>query len=273
LLKVKDNIAILVGGSILFAIILIALFAPYLHTVDPTFIDTRVRLRPPSSGFWFGTDAFGRDVYSRVVYGTRISLIVGLVVAFVSILIGTIIGVVSGYLRWLDSVIMRVMDGLMAIPGILLAVSLISLSGSSIRTVIIAIAIPEIPRVVRLVRGVVLTVREEPYIEAAIGLGTPDYLILVRHIIPNTFAPLMVQATYTCAAAILLEAILSFLGAGISPEIPTWGNIIAEGRIYFQLLPHIIFFPGFMLSLTVLTVNLFGDGLRDILDPRLANRF
>jgi peptide/nickel transport system permease protein len=167
---------------------------------------------------------------------------------------------------------MRIMDGLMAIPGILLAIALVSLWGSGLGTVVLAILIPEIPRVVRLVRSIVLSVREEPYVESAISVGTPLPKILVRHVLPNTIAPLIVQGTYVCASAILVEAILSFLGAGIPPETPTWGNIMAEGRILFRVFPHIIMFPGIFLAITVLGVNMLGDGMRDTLDPRLAKR-
>ena len=221
---------------------------------------------------WMGTDSLGRDVYSRVIYGARISLIIGIAVAVLSIAAGLAIGLVSGYIRWLDAIVMRVMDGLMAIPAILLAIGLVSLWGGGLLTVMIAIAIPEIPRVVRLVRAIVLSVREEPYVEAAVSVGTPVPLILIRHVLPNTIAPLIVQGTYVCASAILVEAILSFLGAGIPPEIPTWGNIMAEGRVLFQVFPHNILFPGIFLALTVLAVNVLGDGLRDTLDPRLAQR-
>jgi peptide/nickel transport system permease protein len=208
-----------------------------------------------------------------VIYGARVSLIVGVVVAALSIAAGLVIGLVSGYVRWLDGIVMRIMDGLMAIPAILLAIGLVSLWGGGILTVIIAITIPEVPRVVRLVRSIVLSVREEPYVEAAISIGTRMPLILIRHVLPNTVAPLIVQGTYVCASAILVEAILSFLGAGIPPEIPTWGNIMAEGRVLFQVYPHNIFFPGLFLALTVLAVNVLGDGLRDTLDPRMAKRF
>ena len=221
---------------------------------------------------WMGTDSLGRDVYSRVIYGARVSLIIGISVAVLSIAVGLTVGLVSGYIRWLDAIVMRVMDGLMAIPAILLAIGLVSLWGGGLLTVMIAIAIPEIPRVVRLVRAIVLSIREEPYVEAAVSVGTPVPLILIRHVLPNTIAPLIVQGTYVCAFAILVEAILSFLGAGIPPETPTWGNIMAEGRVLFQVFPHNILFPGIFLALTVLAVNVLGDALRDTLDPRLAQR-
>jgi peptide/nickel transport system permease protein len=251
--------------------------------MDPTTIDPTHRNQLPGSAWtgrdevawtaWMGTDSLGRDLYSRVIYGARVSLIMGVTVAVLSVFVGLIIGLVSGYIRWLDAIVMRIMDGLMAIPAILLAIGLVSLWGGGLLTVIIAIAIPEIPRTVRLVRAIVLQVREEPYVEAAIAVGTPVPLILIRHVLPNTIAPLIVQGTYVCASAILVEAILSFLGAGIPPEIPTWGNIMAEGRVLFQVFPHNILFPGIFLALTVLAVNVLGDGLRDTLDPRLATRF
>jgi peptide/nickel transport system permease protein len=274
------------GGAVLLLMAAIALLAPLLGTLDPTAIDPTNRNLVPGSAstraqaggeevtfvHWMGTDSLGRDVYSRVVYGARVSLIIGLAVAVLSIAVGLAIGLVSGYIRWLDAIVMRVMDGLMAIPAILLAIGLVSLWGGGLWTVMIAIAIPEIPRVVRLVRSIVLQVREEPYVEAAVAVGTPVPLILVRHVLPNTIAPLIVQGTFVCGSAILLEAILSFLGAGIPPEIPTWGNIMAEGRVLFQVYPHNILFPGIFLALTVLAVNVLGDGLRDTLDPRLAQR-
>ena len=197
---------------------------------------------------------------------------VGLAVATIATAVGLTIGLLAGYIRWVDAVVMRIMDGLMAIPGVLLAIALISLAGASITNVIIAITIPEIPRVVRLVRAVVLTVREQPYVEAAVSVGTRLPKILLKHILPNTLAPLIVQATYVCASAVVIEAILSFLGAGTPPEIPSWGNIMAEGRTYFQIAPWMIFFPGVFLAITVLAVNILGDGLRDSLDPRIARR-
>jgi len=258
-----------IGLSVLLIIIVLALIGP-IFTKDPFSLSPMSRLKPPGDFGLFGTDQLGRDVFSRVLNGGRISLTVGLSVALFAILVGTILGLIAGYVRALDSIIMRVMDGLMAIPAILLAIAMISLSGASLATVIAAIVIPEVPRVVRLVRSVVLTVREEPYVEAAISVGTPVHLIMHRHILPNTIAALIVQATYICGSAMLTEAILGFLGAGIPPEIPSWGNIMSEGRTFFQLTPWIIFFPGIALAVTVLSVNIVGDGLRDTLDPRIA---
>jgi peptide/nickel transport system permease protein len=240
--------------------------------VDPQALSPIHRLRPMSEEHWFGTDMIGRDVYSRVVYGTRVSLTVGLAVALVATTVGLAIGLVTGYLRWLDAVMMRVMDGLMSIPSVLLAIALISLTRASLENVVMAIAIAEVPRVVRLVRALVLTLREQPYVEAAIASGTRLPAILLRHILPNTLAPLLVQATYICASAMITEAILSFIGAGTPPNIPSWGNIMAEARSLIQVRPTILLFPGLFLSLTVLSVNLLGDGLRDALDPRLARR-
>lgn len=263
---------VITGGIVLILLTIMAVLAPYLYTGDPLYIDPALRLQRPSEAHWLGTDFYGRDLYTRVVYGARISLIVGATVALLAIGIGLAIGLVSGYIRWLDGAIMRVMDGLMAIPGILLAIAMIALSGASLTTVVLAVTIPDIPRVVRLVRSVVLTIREEPYVQAAIAVGTRLPKILLAHVLPNTIAPLIVQGTYVAASAILTEAILSFLGAGIPPEIPTWGNIMAEGRVYFQVAPWVIFFPGVCLALTILAVNVLGDGLRDTLDPRLAKR-
>ncbi len=260
------------AAALLAVFVIVAIAAPYLSTVDPKALAPRQRMQPPLSAFLLGTDQFGRDVWSRVAYGARVSLVVAVAVATLSILVGTLVGVVSGYVRWLDGIIMRIMDGLMAIPSILLAVALVSLSGASRATVILAIAIPEIPRVVRLVRSVVLSAREEPYVEAAISVGTPRPTLIWRHILPNCVPPLIVQATYTAAYAMLTEAILSFLGAGTPPEFPSWGNMMAEGRTFFPIAPHIVLIPGIALALTILAVNVLGDALRDRLDPKLARR-
>src|SRR6476620_1769290 len=262
----------LVGGAILVAMVLVAILAPWLATIDPQAVSPAKRLRPPSAAYWFGTDMLGRDVYSRVVYGARVSLIVGLAVAVVSTLLGVAIGLVTGYIRWLDAIVMRVMDGLMSIPSVLLAIALMALTRASIGNVIVAITLAEVPRVVRLVRSLVLTLREQPYVEAAVAAGTTLPLILWRHILPNTIAPLLVQGTYICGSAMITEAILSFIGAGTPPNIPSWGNIMAEGRRLIKIAGYLLLFPGICLSLTVLAVNLLGDGMRDALDPRLARR-
>lgn len=280
------NSSVVFGAAVLGIMVLIAVCAPLLGTMDPSDIDPAWRNKKPGTermittddgaqSTWvyrMGTDTLGRDTYSRVVYGTQVSLAVGIIVAALSLAVGLVIGLVSGYIRWLDGIVMRVMDGLMAIPGILLAIALVSLADAGLLTVILAITIPEIPRVVRLVRSIVLSIREEPYVEAAISVGTRVPLILIRHVLPNTIAPLIVQGTYICASAILVEAILSFLGVGIPPETPTWGNIMAEGRILFRVFPHNILFPGIFLAITVLAVNVLGDGLRDTLDPRMRKR-
>ncbi|MFY3137027.1 ABC transporter permease [Achromobacter xylosoxidans] len=257
---------------VLVLIIAIAVFAPLLGTVDPTLLNPGARLKQPFTEYLFGTDAFGRDVWSRVAYGARVSLIAGLGAAVISVTIGLVVGVIAGWFRSLDGIIMRTMDAIMAIPGILLAIALVSVTGASLMTVLVAITIPEIPRVVRLVRGQILSVRGEPYVEAALALGTPLPLLLWRHMVPSTIAPLTVQGTYVFASAMLTEAILSFLGAGIPPEIASWGNIMSEGRMYFRMLPGLILFPGLFLSLTVLSVNILGDALRDALDPKMVRR-
>jgi peptide/nickel transport system permease protein len=279
--RVLRDPSIVIGAVIVLLLVLVAILAPVLGTVDPKAIDPAYRNRLPGSPhvvtaadgeqttrtFLMGADTLGRDVYSRVIYGTRVSLIVGISVALISASFGLAIGLVAGYLRWVDVIVMRVMDGLMAIPGILLAVGLVAVWGARLGPVILAIAVPEIPRFVRLVRSLVLTIREEPYVEAAMAVGTPVPLILIRHVMPNTLGPMIVQATFVCASAILIEAILSFLGIGIPTDIPTWGNIMAEGRQLFRVYPHTILFPGIFVAVTVLAVNMLGDGLRDTLDP------
>ncbi|WP_445489027.1 ABC transporter permease [Rhodopseudomonas sp. RCAM05734] len=263
---------IAVATVCLVLVILSAIFAPWLTTHDPQLLLPAMRLKPASAEYLLGTDAYGRDVLARILYGGRISLLIGLGAAAVSIAIGLLIGLVAGFFKWVDAILMRVMDGLMAMPSVLLAIAVVSLSGASLTTVLIAITIPEIPRVARLVRSVVLSAREEPYVEAAISLGTSLPKIMWRHLMPNTVAPLIVQGTYIAASAILTEAILSFLGAGISPETPTWGNIMAEGRGFFQVKPSLIFWPGLLLSIAILSVNLIGDAARDALDPRMKQR-
>jgi peptide/nickel transport system permease protein len=284
--RVRRNWSVRIGGTVLLVLVLVALAAPWLGTVDPTLFDAGSRdLRPGNAGeittldgeiirhtFWMGSDSLGRDIYSRVIYGTQVSLVVGVLCALLSLAIGIACGLASGYLRWLDGILMRFMDGLMAIPAILIAIALVAMLRGSLATVIVAIAIPEIPRVTRLVRSLVLTIREEPYVEASIALGTPTLKIMFGHILPNCIAPLVVQGTFICAFSILVEAILSFLGVGLPPDIPTWGNVMAEGRQQFNDYPHNIFFPGIFLAVTVLAVNVLGDGLRDTLDPKMAKR-
>lgn len=251
--------------------VMIALVAPSL-VGDPTAINTSKRLKPPSEVFWFGTDHLGRDIFARTMVGTRNSLLVGFGVALFATLLGVSIGLYAGLSKWGERIVMRLMDGLMAIPGVLLAIALVSLLHGGLAVVIIAITIPEVPRMVRLVRSVVLTVKEQPFVDAAISVGTSPSKILWMHILPNTMGALSVQATYVAVSAIIAEAVLSFLGVGTPPEIPSWGNMMAESRAYFQLAPWIIGFPGLMLSILALTVNLMGDALRERLDPRIARR-
>ena len=284
--RVKANLSVRIGGGVIALLVLISGLAPWLGTVDPTLFDPASRdLLPGQVGeittlegetlkhrFLMGSDSFGRDIHSRVIYGTQVSLIVGVCTAVLALALGIVLGLVSGFVRWLDGFLMRIMDGLMAIPAILIAIALVAMWRGSLLTVVVAIAIPEIPRVTRLVRSLVLSIREEPYVEAAISLGTPTWKIMWRHILPNTVAPLVVQGTFICASGILTEAILSFLGVGLPPDIPTWGNVMAEGRAQFNQYPHNIFFPGIFLALTVLAVNILGDGLRDTLDPKMAKR-
>lgn len=278
--------AIVIPAVILGVMVVIAILAPWLGTIDPALLDPTQRNKLPGFvgqitlpdgakapfTFHMGTDNLGRDIYSRVIYGTRVSLIIGALVAVVATAFGLAIGMVAGYVRWSDGLIMRFMDGLMAIPPILLAIALVSLSRAGIAAVIVAIAIPEIPRVVRLVRAIVLSIREEPYVEAAVTAGTPTPVLLFRHVLPNCVAPLIVQATFVAASAILVESILSFLGVGIPPEVPSWGNIMSAGRQYFRIFPHNMLYPGVCIAITVLCVNVLGDALRDRLDPKLRKR-
>ena len=274
------------GTAVLGLMLLVSLFAPWLGTVDPAAMDANHINKalglagefalPDGSvvahTFWLGTDSFGRDVYSRVLFGGRISLLVGIATALLALGLGGLCGMLAGYFRQVDMVLMRFMDGLMAIPAVLLAIALVAALGANVATVVIAIAIPEVPRVTRLVRSLVLTLREEPYVEAARALATPTPVILWRHILPNAMAPLLVQGTFVAASAVLTEAILSFLGLGLPPDVPTWGNIMAEGRTQFSQQPGHVLFPALFLVPTVLAINLLGDGLRDVLDPKFAKR-
>jgi len=280
------NSAFRFGTVVLGLLLAMALAAPLLDTVDPSAMDSaNVNTDAGQRGafalldgssvmhtFWMGTDNFGRDIYSRVIYGTRTSMLVAAFTAVVAIAIGALLGMLAGYFRAVDAVMMRVMDGLMAIPAILLAIALVAALGATLWTVVVAIAIPEIPRVTRLVRALVLTLREEPFVEAARALATPTPVILWRHILPNALAPMIVQGTFIAASAVLTEAILSFLGLGLPADVPTWGNIMAEGRVQFTQYPGNVLFPALFLVPTVLAINLLGDGLRDVLDPKFAKR-
>ncbi|RUR33244.1 ABC transporter permease [Vreelandella nanhaiensis] len=272
LLRLRPRTTTIIATTTLAAIVLMAIFAPLIATHDPTELSPASRLQAMSAEHWLGTDAYGRDLFSRVVYGARISLTVGLGVAFLTLLIGLPLGLIAGYFRAIDAVLMRFMDGLMAIPGILAAIAIVSLTSANLWMLMIAITVPEIPQIVRLVRSQVLATREEAFVEAAVLMSTPTRTILWRHLMPNTFAPLIVQCTYVCAAAILTEATLSFLGVGLSSEIPTWGNIMSDGRIYFQLKPSLIFWAGVLLSLCILSINLLGDAARDALDPIMKRK-
>jgi peptide/nickel transport system permease protein len=270
--QTRRHPTIAAGAAILLLMLLFAVFAPWLGTLDPRQVSPLDRLQGPSLAHWFGTDMLGRDLYSRSIYGARVSMIVGFAVAALSMAGGIFLGLMAGFQRIVDSIVMRVLDGFMAIPSVLLAIALMALTGGSLQNVIIALTVAEVPRVARLVRSLVLSLREQPFVDAAVTSGASFWRILLRHVLPNTVAPLLVQGTYVCASAMILESVLSFIGAGTPPDVPSWGNIMAEGRAYFQLAPQIILFPGVLLSLTVLAVNLIGDGLRDALDPRLARQ-
>ena len=269
---VRKHPTLIIGGLLLLAMAALALAAPWIATHDPQDIDPLARMQAPSAEHWFGTDALGRDVLSRAVWGGRVSLIVGISVAMVSTLLGVLLGLVAGFVRRADGPIMRFMDGLMAIPGILLAIALMAVTRASLTTVIVAIIVPEVPRVVRLVRSLALTLREQLFVEAAHAVGTRLPVILLRHVLPNMIAPLLVQGTFIAASAVLIEAAASFLGVGVPPTTPSWGNMMAEGRNFVAVAFHIILYPGMLLAVTVLAINLLGDGLRDALDPRLARQ-
>ncbi|PBC04116.1 ABC transporter permease [Mesorhizobium sp. WSM3860] len=267
----RRNPLVAVGGGLLGLLIILALAAP-LYAGDPGNMDPFRRLQPPSAEMWFGSDNLGRDVFARTIFGARISLLVGLMSAACAALAGLLIGVTAGYSRSIDKIVMRVMDGLMSIPTILLAIALISLTGPGIGILIVAIAVSETPAVARLVRSVVLGVRERPYVEAALCGGARLPKVLWRHILPSTVPALMVQGATVSASAILTEAVLSFLGVGVPPEIPSWGNMIASSRLYLAIAPMTIFAPGICLAVTVLAVNLLGDGVRDLFDPSAKRR-
>jgi len=257
---------------VLVVIVVATLGASWISRTDPLAINAMQRLHAPSGPYLFGTDMMGRDVFARTLYGGRISLAIGICVALITTLIGLVVGLIAGFVRWTDVILMRVVDGLQAIPAILLAIAIAAIMGSGIFSVVLAITIAESPLVVRLVRGMVLTIREEPYIEAARSMAVPTWQIMLRHVVPNLAGALIVQATYICGVSILFEAYLSFLGAGISPETPSWGNIMAEGRNVALLAPWVVIAPGICVALVVLAFNELGDGLQDYLDPRIRSR-
>ena len=263
------NPTLLFGLVILFTMFLMAIVAPLIDRIDPIQVDLKNRIQGPSAAHWFGTDDLGRDIYSRTVHGSKISLRVAVSVAVVVTIAGVSIGVATGYNRIVDNIVMRIMDGMMAFPTLILALALVATLGSSINNVILVISVVDTPGMVRLVRGVVLSIRERTYMDAAHAMGAPLMRIMFRHIAPNTLAPVFVQGSLLFAGAILTEAALSFLGVGPPPYEPSWGNIIGQGRRYIQIGFWIAFFPGVFLALTVLAANLVGDGLRDLLDPRL----
>jgi peptide/nickel transport system permease protein len=268
----RKHPTLIVGALLLIAVAALSLAAPWIATHDPQDIDPLARMQGPSAEHRFGTDALGRDVFSRAVWGGQVSMIVALSVGLLATVFGVLLGLAAGFVRGADGIIMRVMDGLMAIPGILLAIALMAVTRASLTTVIVAITVPEIPRVVRLVRSLSLTLREQLFVEAAHAVGTRLPVILARHVLPNMVAPLIVQATFVAASAVLIEAALSFLGVGVPAQTPSWGNMMAEGRNFVAVAFHIILYPGILLAVTVLAINLLGDGLRDALDPRLARQ-
>jgi len=260
---------VLIGGSVVLVMIIMAFTAPFITPRDPMFMDPMNRLKAPTDAHLFGTDGSGRDIFSMVIYGARISLRVGLSVMLFSGCVGVIMGLLSGYYRVLDNIIMRINDGMMAFPTILLAIALMAVLGPRVSNIIIALGIVHTPRMARIIRGTTLSAREIAYVEAARALGARDIVIALRHILPNCVAPMIVQGTFVFAFAVLDEASLSFLGVGAPPYIPSWGNVISEGRLFIREAPWITLFPGASILLTVLALHLLGDGLRDSLDPRM----
>ena len=269
---IRRNPSMVAGIAVILLLMVISIAAPVITVHSPGKLQPIEKFDAPSSAHWFGTDQYGRDVYSRTIYGGRLSLLVGFTVAALTMAFGAVVGLVAGYYKRADMIIMRVMDGLMAIPTILLAIALVAILGASIKNVIIALTVVQLPRETRLVRGNVLYLRELLYVDAARALGLPPWRILLLHIFPGTLAPLIIQATFTCASAILVESLLSFLGAGTPPDVASWGNIMAEGRNYIRVAMWIILFPGIFLATMVIAVNLAGDGLRDLMDPVLSHR-
>ncbi|PYN78889.1 MAG: peptide ABC transporter permease [Candidatus Rokuibacteriota bacterium] len=259
----------LIGAALMAVMLVLGTLGP-LVAGNPTRMDVASRLAPPSAVHWFGTDDVGRDVFSRVIHGARLSLLVGSAVVAFSLVVGVSCGLIAGYYRRLDNVVMRVMDGLMAFPAIILAIALMAALGPSVANVVLAIGVVYSPRVARIVRGSVLVIRETAYVEAARALGAADATLIGRHVLPNCLSPVIVQGSFVFAAAVLTEAALSFLGVGVPPFVPSWGNILSDGRLYLQQAPWLVLYPGAAIMMTILGLNLFGDGLRDLLDPKLA---
>jgi len=259
----------LIGAALMAVMLVLGTLGP-LVAGNPTRMDVASRLAPPSAVHWFGTDDVGRDVFSRVIHGARLSLLVGSAVVALSLVVGVSCGLIAGYYRRLDNVVMRVMDGLMAFPAIILAIALMAALGPSVANVVLAIGVVYSPRVARIVRGSVLVIRETAYVEAARALGAADATLIGRHVLPNCLSPVIVQGSCVFAAAVLTEAALSFLGVGVPPFVPSWGNILSDGRLYLQQAPWLVLYPGAAIMMTILGLNLLGDGLRDLLDPKLA---
>lgn len=264
--------AVMISAAILFLLVAMAVLAPWLAPYDPEFIDPSIRLLEPSAEHRLGTDEFGRDVLSRVMYGARVSLLIGVSVTIVAAIIGSIIGLAAGYYNRVDTPVMRVMDGLMAFPSILLAIAIMASLGPRTINVFIALTVVYVPIVARLVRGSTLVLRQQPHVESARSIGLRDHSILFKYIFANSLSPLIVQCTFVIALAIISESSLSFLGAGVPPETPSWGNMLRDGQKLIQTAWWMSIFPGIALVATVLTLNIVGDGLRDALDPRAQER-
>jgi peptide/nickel transport system permease protein len=265
---IRNKLAVL-GAVLLLFLVAMALLAPWVATHNPFKLNLKERLQPPSASHFFGTDGYGRDLFSRVVYGAAIALRVGFLSIIVAITSGIVLGLVSGYYRgWVDTVIMRIMDAILSFPIILLAIGIMAVLGAGFANLMIALGVVYTPRFARLVRSSVLSIREKEYIEAARVTGCSDLTILFVHILPNCWAPVIIQATISFGYAILWEAALSFLGLGAPPPSPSWGSLLAEGKEVLTKAPWLTYFPGAAIALTVLSLNLFGDGLRDVLDPR-----
>lgn len=268
--RLFGNRTIALGLFILLVVVFAALLAPWVAPYAPNKLSIVNKLQGPSLAHFFGTDEFGRDIFSRAIYAGRISLLVSLGVVAISTVLGIILGVTAGYFLRLDAPISRLLDAMMSFPDILLAIALVAALGPSLMTVIIALGITYAPRLARIVRGSTLVIREMPYIEAAISLGLPTWQVLLRHVLLNLASPILVQATFVFASAMLAEASLSFLGVGVSSDMPTWGTMLASGREYMNNAPWLMLFPGLAIVFSVLSLQLVGDGLRDLVDPRLA---